>query len=57
MLCLGILGQALLGIVTLLHAAPMSLSLAHQMAALALLGLGVRTLFETAYPGEQKITA
>ncbi|MGB0507215.1 MAG: COX15/CtaA family protein [Pikeienuella sp.] len=49
--------QVVLGIVTLMHAAPTELALAHQLAALALLAVVMRAKFEVAYPSEQKISA
>ena len=57
MLLIGVASQAVLGIATLMHAAPLGLSIAHQFGALALLMLALRTKFEAAYPTEQKISA
>lgn len=53
----GVLVQAVLGIVTLMHAATTGLSLAHQIAALCLLAIVMRAKFEVSYPSEQKISA
>ncbi len=57
MLLIGVAAQAVLGIATLIHAAPMTLASKHQFGALLLLMLALRTKFEMAYPAEQKISA
>jgi len=57
MLLIGVAAQAVLGIATLMHAAPMTLSSKHQFGALLLLMLALRAKFEMAYPAEQKISA
>ncbi len=49
------LGQVLLGIVTVVHAAPLGWALAHQAGALVVVGVLMRQRFELAYPAEQKI--
>lgn len=54
---LGVILQAVFGIVTLMHAAPVHLAILHQLFALGLLGLSMRAKFEMAYPTEQKIRA
>ena len=54
---LGVVGQGIYGIVTLVHGAPLELAIFHQIFALGLLWLALRAKFETAYPGEQKISA
>ena len=53
----GVVLQAIIGIATLLTAAALELAILHQLGALALLALALRVKFETAYPGEQKISA
>ena len=55
LLLIGVAAQAVLGIATLIHAAPMTLSSKHQFGALLLLMLALRAKFEAAYPAEQKI--
>ena len=55
MLLIGMAAQAVLGIATLIHGAPMTLSSLHQVGALLLLMLALRAKFEAAYPAEQKI--
>lgn len=47
--------QVLLGIVTVMHAAPLMLALAHQLVALILVGALMHARFEIAYPAEQRI--
>ena len=54
---LGVVGQGIYGIVTLVHGAPLELAIFHQIFALGLLWFALRAKFETAYPGEQKISA
>ena len=51
-----VLAQVILGVATVMNAAPLSLALAHQALALALTGALVHARFEIAYPSEQKIT-
>ena len=53
----GVVLQAIIGIATLLTAAALELAILYQLGALALLALALRVKFETAYPGEQKISA
>ena len=50
-----VLLQVVVGIVTVMHAAPLGLALVHQAMALALFGMLIRTRFEAAYPSEQRI--
>lgn len=57
MLLIGVAAQAVLGIATLIHAAPLNLAIVHQFGALLLLMLALRAKFEMAYPSEQKISA
>ena len=52
-----VLAQVVLGIVTVMHAAPLGLALAHQALALVLVGALIHARFEIAYPGAQKISA
>ena len=52
-----VLAQVVLGIVTVMHAAPLGLALAHQALALLLVGALIHARFEIAYPGAQKISA
>lgn len=52
-----VLAQVVLGIVTVMNAAPLGLALAHQFLALALIGALIHARFEIAYPSEQKISA
>lgn len=47
--------QAVLGVVTVMHAAPLDLALLHQAGALAVLFILARTRFAAAYPPEQRI--
>ncbi|MCB2136159.1 MAG: COX15/CtaA family protein [Rhodobacteraceae bacterium] len=48
-------GQAVLGIITVLHGAPLHLGLAHQMGAVALWVLVLRARFLSQYPSVQSI--
>jgi cytochrome c oxidase assembly protein subunit 15 len=50
-----ILAQVLIGIVTVMHASPLGIALAHQAGALVVVAVLVRAKFEIAYPGEQII--
>lgn len=50
-----VLVQVALGIVTVMHASPLGLALAHQTVALILTGALVHARFEIAYPAEQRI--
>lgn len=50
-----ILGQAVIGVTTLMHASPLGLALLHQAGALAVVFVILRTRFEAAYPPEQRI--
>ncbi len=52
---LAILLQVLLGIVTVINAAPLGWAILHQASALALVALTLRAKFEIAYPAEEKI--
>lgn len=47
--------QVVIGIVTVMHAAPLGLALIHQVFALVLMGALVHARFEIAYPAEQRI--
>ncbi len=49
--------QTIVGIATVMHAAPLSLALVHQAGALVLVAVLIRARAEIAYPGEQKISA
>ena len=48
-------GQVVLGIVTVIHAAPLSWSILHQAGAVALWLLALRARFEAGWPAEEKI--
>ena len=50
-----IAAQVVMGIVTVMNAAPLHLALIHQALALVLIGALVHARFEAAYPGEQRI--
>ncbi|MHA1529273.1 MAG: COX15/CtaA family protein [Alphaproteobacteria bacterium] len=50
-----ILAQVLIGIVTVMHASPLGIALAHQAGALVVVAVLIRAKFEIAYPGEQRI--
>ena len=52
-----IVAQAVMGIVTVMHAAPLGLALIHQALALVVVGALIHARFEIAYPSEQKISA
>jgi len=45
-----VLGQAVLGIVTLIHGAPAALALAHQAGAVAVVSLILRARFLAGWP-------
>lgn len=47
--------QVVLGVVTVLHAAPLHLALIHQAGAIALWAAVLRLRFETHYPADEKI--
>ena len=49
-------GQVVLGIVTVLYAAPVYVALVHQLGAVVLFVLTLRARFEAGYPTEQKIS-
>lgn len=49
-------GQMVLGIVAVLHAAPMSLAITHQVGAIILFVTVIHARFAAAYPEEQKIS-
>lgn len=49
--------QVAIGIVTVMHAAPLPLAILHQGGALVLIGLILRARFEAAYPAEQSLRA
>ena len=48
-------GQVVLGVVTVIHAAPLEWAILHQGGAILLWALVLRTLFETGWPAEQRI--
>ena len=50
-----ILGQVLIGIVTVMNASPLDIALAHQAGALVVIAVLMRAKFEIAYPREQRI--
>jgi cytochrome c oxidase assembly protein subunit 15 len=50
-----ILGQVLVGIVTVMHASPLEIAILHQAGALIVIAVLVRARFEIAYPSEQRI--
>ena len=50
-----VVAQVVMGIITVINAAPLGLALVHQALALILVGALIHARFETAYPGEQKI--
>ena len=50
-----VLAQAVLGVITVMHAAPFWLALGHQALALVLTGALIHARHEIAYPTEQKI--
>ena len=50
-----VLAQVVVGIVTVMNAAPLGLALVHQALALILFGVLIRTRFEAAYPSEQSV--
>ena len=50
-----VLGQVLVGIVTVMHGSPLAIALVHQAGALAVIWVLMRTKFEIAYPAEQRI--
>ncbi|HSF96703.1 MAG TPA: COX15/CtaA family protein [Thermohalobaculum sp.] len=50
-----ILGQVLIGIVTVMHGSPLEIAILHQAGALAVVGVLMRTKFEIVYPAEQRI--
>ncbi|MEM9060813.1 MAG: COX15/CtaA family protein [Pseudomonadota bacterium] len=50
-----VLVQATLGVVTLIHAAPVHMAIVHQGVGLALFFVLLRTRFEAAYPSEQSV--
>ncbi|MEM8793083.1 MAG: COX15/CtaA family protein [Pseudomonadota bacterium] len=52
---LAVLAQIVIGIVTVMHAAPLEIAIFHQAGALVLAGLLIRAKFEAAYPAEEKI--
>jgi cytochrome c oxidase assembly protein subunit 15 len=47
--------QVVLGVVTVLHAAPLNLAIIHQTGAIALWAAALRLRFETRFPAEEKI--
>ena len=49
-------GQVVLGIVTVVYAAPVSIAIIHQLSAVALFVMTLQARFEAAYPVEQKIS-
>ncbi|GIX14383.1 MAG: heme A synthase [Paracoccaceae bacterium] len=52
---LGLFGQAALGVVTVMHAAPLWLALSHQLGAVAAFVLILRARFLSAYPPAQSL--
>ena len=50
-----ILAQMLVGIATVMHGSPLSIAIFHQAGALVVIAVLIRTKFEIAYPGEQRI--
>lgn len=52
---MSLLFQVVIGIVTLVHAAPVSLALLHQLGAVLVLATLLRLNFEAAYPTEERI--
>ena len=50
-----VLAQVVMGIVTVINAAPLHLALIHQALALILFAALIRTRFETAYPSDQSV--
>lgn len=52
---LALLGQIVIGIVTVVNGAPLEIAIFHQAGALVLVALLVRAKFEAAYPVEEKI--
>ncbi|TYO85231.1 heme A synthase [Oceanicella actignis] len=52
---LALAAQATLGVATVMHAAPLSLALAHQLGALAVFALILRARFEAAFPAREGI--
>ncbi|MEM9097179.1 MAG: COX15/CtaA family protein [Pseudomonadota bacterium] len=52
---LAVLGQVVIGIVTVVHAAPLEIAIFHQGGALLLTFLLIRAKFEAAYPTEERI--
>ncbi len=50
-----ILAQVLVGISTVMQGSPLSIALFHQAGALVVIAVLIRTKFEIAYPGEQRI--
>ncbi len=50
-----LVAQVVLGVVTVINAAPLGWAILHQGGAILLWGLILRTLFETGWPAEQRI--
>ncbi|MEC9434140.1 MAG: heme A synthase [Pseudomonadota bacterium] len=50
-----LLAQMVLGVATVMHAAPLGLSLIHQVGALTLFGLALRARHEAGWPAEERI--
>ncbi len=48
-------GQVVLGVVTVIHAAPLSWAILHQIGAIVLVALILRARFGAAYPAEERI--
>ena len=48
-------GQMVIGVVTVLHAAPLHWAILHQAGALILWALTLRAVFEAGWPGEERI--
>lgn len=49
-------GQVVLGIVTVIYAAPVYVAIVHQLGAIVLFVMTLKARFEAAYPTEQKIS-
>ena len=50
-----ILAQVLIGIVTVMQGSPLGIAIFHQAGALVVVAVLIRTKFEIAYPGEQRV--
>ncbi|MBF9033775.1 heme A synthase [Rhodobacterales bacterium HKCCE2091] len=54
-MAVAVFGQVVLGIVTVMHSAPLALGLLHQLGAVAVVALTLRARFHAAYPLPQSI--